>query len=151
MNNLALQFRKLRRLEKAESLLRRALAIDEKARGETHPIIPHRLNNLCTVLIMQGKLDEAKPLLARAWQIKQGNHDITSARVLFVRLAIAFFESRPAGCFIGQLNALLSGDLLEAKANVAQVWKHRRFPRKPSCQAGPGNNRLPRCSYPCSE
>ena len=70
LNNRALKLRKQGELDVAESLLRQALAIDEKARGETHPKIPHRLNNLCTVLIIQGKLDEAKELLERAREAK---------------------------------------------------------------------------------
>jgi tetratricopeptide (TPR) repeat protein len=122
LNNLALQFRKLRRMAEAESLLRRALAIDEKARGEAHPKIPHRLNNICTALIMQGKLDEAKELLARAWQLKCGRHDLTSARLLFVRLTVAMLESQPETLFLGQLKTLLAQESLPDHADVVKVW-----------------------------
>jgi len=122
LNNLALRLRKLSRLEEAEPRLRRALEIDEKARGELHPKIPHRLNNLCTVLVMQDKLNEAKELLARAWRLKTGQHDLTSARLLFVRLAIAMLEAQPSGPFLGQLRTFLELESLADHADVAKIW-----------------------------
>lgn len=122
LNNFALQLRKLGRLAEAEPLLRRALAQDEKLRGGVHPKIPHRINNLCTVLIMQGMLDDAKPMLVRAWQLKFGQHDITSSRLLFARLTVALLESRPVGTFLGQLRALIAQDSLPDHADVVKIW-----------------------------
>jgi hypothetical protein len=84
--------------------------------------IPHRLANLCTTLVMQDKLEESRQHLSRAWLIKQGDHDITSARILFVRLAVAFLESQSAGHFIGQLKVLISGNTLGTKVNIVRVW-----------------------------
>jgi tetratricopeptide (TPR) repeat protein len=122
LNNRALELRKAGKIAEAEPLLRRALELDDKTRGGTHPKIPHRLNNLCTVLIMQGKLEESKPLLSRAWQIKSGQHDLTSARVLFIRLALAFLKSQPTETFIGQLKTILVQESLTDHANVAKIW-----------------------------
>ena len=122
LNNTALEFRNRGQLTEAESMLRRALAIDTEARGGSHPKIPHRLNNLCTVLTMQGKLEEAKHHLAHAWELKTGQHDITSARILFVRLAVAMIESQPADPFLGPLKALLSGAPLGDFADVTSTW-----------------------------
>jgi len=112
LNNAALELRRQGKLAEAEQLLRQALAIDEQDRGATPPKIPHRLNNLCTVLILRGKQAEAKSLLARAWQLKCTRHDLTSTRLLFVRLAIALLEFQPAEVFVGQLKTLLALDPL---------------------------------------
>jgi len=122
LNNAALELRKQGKLAEAEPLLRQALAIEEQDRGATHPKIPHRLNNLCTVLILQGKLAEAKSLLARAWQLKYGRHDLTSTRLLFVRLAIALLEFQPVEVFVGQLKNLLALESLPDHAEVVKVW-----------------------------
>ena len=122
MNHAALELRKQGKLAEAEPLLRQALAIDEEDRGATHPKIPHRLNNLCTVLVPQGKLAEAKSLLARAWQLKRGQHDLTSTRILFVRLAIALLELQPVEVFVGQVKNLLALESLPDHAEVVKVW-----------------------------
>jgi hypothetical protein len=100
----------------------RAVGYSEIGIPRSHPKIPHRLNNLCTVLIMQGKLDEAKVLLVRAWQLKSGQHDLTSARVLYVRLAVALLESEPKEIFVGQLKTLLALESLPDYADVVKVW-----------------------------
>jgi len=122
LNNAALKLRKQGKLADAEPLLRQALAFDEQDHGATHPKIPHRLNNLCTVLIPQGKLAEAKSLLARAWQLKCDRHDLTSTRLLFVRLAIALLESQTVEVFVGQLKNLLALESLPDHAEVVKVW-----------------------------
>lgn len=122
LNNAALELRKQGKLAEAEPLLRQALAIDEQDRSATHPKIPHPLNNLCTVLIPQDKLAEAKSLLARAWQVKRGQHDLTSTRLLFVQLAIALLELQPVEVFVGQLKNLLALESLPDHAEVVKVW-----------------------------
>lgn len=122
LNNRALAMRKSGQLGEAEELLRQALTLDEKLLGLTHPKIPHRLNNLCTLLIMQGKLAEAKPLLARAWQLKFSQHDLTSARLLFVFLTTAMLEGHKPGTFLAQLKKMLAAPGLPNHADVAQTW-----------------------------
>ena len=117
-----MEFRKAGHLAEAEPLLRQALELDEKARGTAHPKIPDRLNNLCTVLIMQGKLDEAKSLLVRAWQLKSGQHDLPSARLLFVRLTVALLEAESPVLFLGQLKTLLAAPELPDHADVMRIW-----------------------------
>lgn len=141
LNHAALELRKQGKLADAEPLLRQALAIDEQDRGATHPKIPHRLNNLCTVLIPQGKLAEAKSLLARAWQLKRGQHDLTSTRLLYVRLAIALLEFQPGEVFIGQLKNLLALESLPDHAEVVKVWDITCFIEslRPKIPPGAGN------------
>jgi len=122
LNRHALELRKAGHLPDAESLLRQALELDEKTLGTTHPKIPHRLMNLSTVLIMQGKLDEARLRLTHAWQLKYGRHDLTSGRLLFVRVALALLELQPTKVFVGQLKTLLMQESVPDHADVARTW-----------------------------
>jgi tetratricopeptide (TPR) repeat protein len=106
LNSLAMDWRRAGRPCEAELLLRQAHEIETRvlpSDSETHP---HRLNNLSTVLIMQGKLDEAVKLLRRAWELMEGRHDTTSVRILLSRLTISLLESRPPGIHIGRLKTL---------------------------------------------
>jgi hypothetical protein len=61
-------------------------------------------------------------LLARAWQLKSGQHDLTSTRLLFVRLTVALLESQPTEKFVGQLKTLLALESLPDYADVMKVW-----------------------------
>ena len=121
-NQLGVCLRILGRAQEAEPYQRRALALDERLREPGHPKIPHRLNNLAVVLVMQGKRDEAKPLLARAWELKRGCHDLTSARIVWVRLAVALVERAEPRVFLGQLKSLLALPELPAHGDVATTW-----------------------------
>ena len=130
LNNLALEFRESGNLDVAEPLLRRALARDRAIRGKSHPKIPHRLNNLCTVLIMKGNLREAKSLLTHAWQLKSGKHDLTSIRLLFVRLTVALLESHPPKSFLGMLKTMVDWESVPDYADVAVTWNIAYFIEK---------------------
>lgn len=121
-NDFALLLRKEGNAVEAEKYLRLALGIDERMRGVNSQKIPHRLMNLCTAIVMQGRLVEAKQHLIRGWQIKTGQHDLTSTRLLFVRLVVALLELQPAGQFVGYLKTVLSQEHLAALTGVARVW-----------------------------
>ncbi len=88
LNTLALDWRQIGRPYEAEMLLRQAREIEARVLSPDSETHPHRLNNLSTVLIMQGKLAESKGLLRRAWELMKGRHDTTSARILLSRLTI---------------------------------------------------------------
>jgi tetratricopeptide (TPR) repeat protein len=119
-NNLALEYRKIELFRQAESLLRRALAGD--IRMKTQAKIPHRLNNIATVLILQGNLAEAREQVSKAWALKSCPHDLTSSRILFIQYMIALLESKNSTPFIGKLKTLLAVDPLPDHADVARVW-----------------------------
>jgi tetratricopeptide (TPR) repeat protein len=119
LNRLAILHRRLGKYDEAELESRRALAIDENVRAADDPKIPHRINNLSMILVMQRKLEEASGLLVWAWQLKIGSYDITSARILFTRLIIAFLESQPTSIYIGHLKTLLSGESLKILGGVS--------------------------------
>ncbi len=121
-NQLGVCLRELGRAAEAEPFQRRALDLDERLRGANHPKVPHRLNNLAIVLVMQGKLDEAKPLLARAWHLKGAGHDVTSARVLWVRLATGMLEGSPTDIFVGQLKTLFEFSELASPGDLSSTW-----------------------------
>ena len=55
----------------AEPVLKRALAINEKARGPDHPDVATDLNNLAILYDDQGKYSEAEPLFKRALAIDE--------------------------------------------------------------------------------
>ncbi len=123
-NQLGVCLRNLGRPADAEPYQRRALAIDERLREPSDPKIPHRTNNLAVVLVMQRKLDEAKPLLARAWHLKHGAHDLTSARVAWVRLAVAMLEHASPRVFLGQVKSLFGLSELPAYGEISLTWDY---------------------------
>ena len=81
-NNLAQLLQHTNRIGEAESLMRRALAIDEAAFGEQHPIVAIRLNNLASLLEETNRIGEAEPLMRHALAIDEaafGKQDPTVA------------------------------------------------------------------------
>ena len=128
LNNQALELREEGRAAEAEPLMRGALQIDERLRGPDDPKVAHRLNNLSSLLVMSGRLSEAREHLQRAWSIKQRtSHDITSPRILFVRLTLALLESEPIGQYVGQLRTLAALPEPADHANVTATWGIAHF------------------------
>ena len=123
-NQLAVCLRSLGRAAEAEPYQRRALELDERLQPPGHPLIPHRLNNLAVVLVMQRRLEEAKLLLGRAWQLTPMPPDLTSARVAWVRLAVAMLEHASPRVFLGQLKSLVGLPQLTAPGNITTIWDH---------------------------
>jgi tetratricopeptide (TPR) repeat protein len=122
INNLSVSLKKKKLLEEAEALARKALALEERARGASHPKIPHRLSNLAILLIANGKVAEAERQLERAWLLKEGGHDLTSSRILYLKLAIAFVRGQSENGTVGRLKTLLSSENLPDHANVTRTW-----------------------------
>ena len=61
------------RYAEAEALIRRTLAIFEKALGPDHPEVGAYLNDLATVYSAQSRYTDAEPLLKRALTITETN------------------------------------------------------------------------------
>jgi hypothetical protein len=57
------------RLDEAEPLMRRALAIDEKSYGPEHPDVARDLNNLASLLYVTNRLNEVGQLMRRMVEI----------------------------------------------------------------------------------
>ena len=122
INNRGLDLREGGRLEEAEWLLRAALAVDIECAGPWRKV-PHRRNNLATVLVMAGRLQEAREQLMMAWQSIGCEYDLTSARILTTRLATAFVAEEPYTLFLGQLKQHLTIQPLPDLANVSFHWR----------------------------
>jgi WD40 repeat protein len=123
----AVYLRSTGRPEESEPHLRRVLEIERQVLPPDSPLLPHHMNELCTVLVMQGLLPESASLAADAWNLQQGRHDMTSARILLVRLAIAILESQPTGLYIGLLKTLLAGPDLNVPPGITRFWDIKSF------------------------
>jgi tetratricopeptide (TPR) repeat protein len=74
LNQFALLLKDTNRLNEAEPLMRRALAIDEKSYDSEHPNVARDLNNLAVLLLATNRLDEAEPLMRRALAIDEKSY-----------------------------------------------------------------------------
>ena len=124
LNEAALMCRRGGQLTEAERLLRLAIEIEDGVVAPESPKRPHRRNNLAVVLMRAGKLDEAQQMNAAAWELKGiGLHDLTSGRILLVRIALRLLAGdRDVGLYLGQLRTLMSRDDLDYFGNVAPIW-----------------------------
>ena len=52
-------------------MIKRALAISEKALGPEHPVVAIRLNNLARLYEAQGRVSDAEPLYKRALTLRE--------------------------------------------------------------------------------
>jgi tetratricopeptide (TPR) repeat protein len=70
LNNLAVLYRAQGQYAQAEPLLKRSLAIREKALGPDHPDVAISLNNLAALYRKSGREKEAEGLEKRAATIR---------------------------------------------------------------------------------
>ncbi len=73
LNQVGLKLHHLANWTKAEPLMRRALAIDEKNFGPDHPIVAIRLSNLAGLLQDTNRMHKAELLIRRALEIGEKN------------------------------------------------------------------------------
>jgi tetratricopeptide (TPR) repeat protein len=71
LGNMAMLYRAQGHYAEAEPLLKRAMAISEKALGPDHPGVAISLNNLAGLYRAQGRYGEAAPLYERALAISE--------------------------------------------------------------------------------
>jgi len=109
--------RKRGELGAAERRLRQALDVAIPAER------PHVLNGLALVLVRTAGLYAAWRANAEAWRLLDGAHDVTSARVLLVRVAFRILAGdRNVGLYFGQLKTLLARPSLSRWGGVARHW-----------------------------
>lgn len=77
MDNLASLYMQEGRYGEAMPLYERALAINEKVLGPTHPSVAINLNNLAQLFTRQGDYNKAEPLLKRALAIDEKRSGLT--------------------------------------------------------------------------
>lgn len=73
-------------------------------------------------LILLGKLEEARQILAANWRLNAPPHANTKPRIAFLRHLIALLESQPDTPFLGQLKTFLAGLELPVATGVAVPW-----------------------------
>jgi hypothetical protein len=119
----ALEHRKLNRLKHAERLLRQAIRIEDGQVAADSFKRTHRRSNLALVMLRAGKLTEARRLTGEAWRLKGGQHDLTSGRILVVRIALCLLRRhRDVDLYLGQLKTLLSAGPLACPGNITPTW-----------------------------
>ena len=138
-NNYCATLRRQGQAGQAEPLARRVSATTAKVLGNTHPLAIHRANNLVLTLLMLGKLEEAREILAANWHLKAPPHANTTPCIVFLRHVIALLESQPSTPFLGQLKTLLSSPELPVAADVAVPWKIAYFIEHLSPKLPPGS------------
>jgi hypothetical protein len=123
LNNQAIELRKIRRFDEAAVLLRRAISIEDRLLPPGHPKRAHRRNNLAIICLLANQLDEAGRINAEAWALKSGQHDLTSGRILFARIAINWLQKADATCCLGQLKTLLEQPQIPCLGDVNPQWE----------------------------
>jgi tetratricopeptide (TPR) repeat protein len=84
LNNLAMLLMNTNRLAAAETLMRRALAIDDLFDEPQDPNVARRLNNLASLFQATNRLDEAEPLLRRSLLIEERSRSTDGPLVAIV-------------------------------------------------------------------
>jgi tetratricopeptide (TPR) repeat protein len=122
LNNHALVLRTLNRYDEAAAQLQRAIGIEDRLLPPEHPIRAHRRNNLAIVFMLANRLDEAISVADKAWLLTRGRRDVTSGRILFVRIALSWLRNEDPGPFSGQLRTMLAEPELPCLGWVARRW-----------------------------
>jgi tetratricopeptide (TPR) repeat protein len=123
LNNHALLLRRLKRFDEAATLLQRAIGIEDRYLPPDHPKRAHRCNNLAIVRMLADQLDEARHVNAGAWSLKASQHDVTSGRILFTRIALCWLRDADASHYLGQLRTLLAQPELPCLGGIDRQWQ----------------------------
>lgn len=124
--NYACTLGNLGRAPEAEIMFRRSLAVASNAKDafpSDSPVLVHWKNHLAAALLIQDKLTEATQVCAECWQMQAGRKDLTAARILYVRTALALLLGHPCHRFLGQLKALCTSGPLPAPNGVPVNWR----------------------------
>lgn len=81
LDEMGRAYQGLGRYDRAEPLLRRALALRRSAHGGDHLDVAKSLDNVATLLQRQGRYEEAEPLFRRALAVRRGHPDPAEANV----------------------------------------------------------------------
>ena len=77
---------------------------------------------MALAIILLGKLEEARQILAANWRLNAPPHANTTPRIAFLRHLIALLESQPDTPFLGQLKTLLTGPELPVTSDITVPW-----------------------------
>ncbi len=127
LNCYALLLRKLRRYEEAAAHLERAIELGKRFFSAEHPIQSHFRNNRAIALMLAVQLDEAIQQNAEAWSLKahisEGGHDVTSGRILFLRIVMSWLSGSDAADYLGQLRTLFEQPELPCREDIDRHWQ----------------------------
>ena len=123
LNSLALDERNAGEFAEAEDLLQAALEVEKEAYPEGHPKLPHRMGNLCFVMILRGDLEQGKRLNREALQLNGMCGDVTTGRLLFMQLVLSLLTKRESLESVRNLRNHVAQDKIEAQADIATEWK----------------------------
>jgi len=122
LTEFGVQLRKRGQLNDARMLLHAALTLDREVLGWRHPRLPHRLMNLASVELLLGRLERARRLIHRAWRWQTREADLTAARIVTLRLAVAWLQKESTSLYLGQLKSILRAGSLSNLAEVHTFW-----------------------------
>jgi hypothetical protein len=126
LNNFGLQLREQRRLDESRELVHASLKLSARALGGHTPKLSHRLMNLAGVELLRGQHRRARLLLGRAWRHQVHVPDLTAARILTVRLAVAIVTSETRDIYVAQLRTIFDSpslsDVAETDAHWSVAW-----------------------------
>ncbi|HEU4690080.1 MAG TPA: HEAT repeat domain-containing protein [Vicinamibacterales bacterium] len=122
LNTLGVELRNRVQLNDARVMFHAALSLDRESLGWQHPKVPHRLMNLASAELLLGRLERARRLLHRAWRWQARGPDCTAARILTLRLVIAWSQKEPTSLYLGQLKSILQAGSLSNLADVHAYW-----------------------------
>jgi tetratricopeptide (TPR) repeat protein len=127
LNNHALLLRKLSRFDEAAEQLRRAIAIEDRLLPTGHPNRAHRRNNLAIVLMLAGQTDDAAEANVEASELNaryvESEHDMTSVRILVIRVVLQWLQGSDAAVALGQIQLLLEQPELPCHGRIDANWK----------------------------
>ena len=122
LNNQSHELRKRGYASEAEPIDSRLVKATVKVLGEANVLTIHRRNNLVLTLVLLGKLQEAKEMLAANWQLNASPIGNITPRIIYLRYIVALLGSEPYTPFPGQLKILLTGPELPVASEVAVPW-----------------------------
>jgi tetratricopeptide (TPR) repeat protein len=122
LNNYAIDLRRLDRYTEAAAMLQRAIGIEDQYLTTDHPKRAHRRNNLAIIFMLADRLDEALHVNREAWSLKAGQHDMTSGRILLIRIALCLLKNAESNQYIGQLRTLIAQPEIPCLGDIARQW-----------------------------
>jgi tetratricopeptide (TPR) repeat protein len=109
----------------AEPVDRHAVAGSIKVFGKSHPLVIHRSNNLVLTLVLLGKLEQAREVLAGNELSKFKPYENLTPRITFLRYVMELLSA--SGCelaadLLGRLKFHFARDPLPVFTNIDPYW-----------------------------
>lgn len=123
LSSKALIFRDTEKLREAECLARAAVLLDAETWDAVDLGQAHRMNNLASILLVQGKVQEASELLRLAWLAVSDDYDLVGARTATLRVGCSLLAKQSPREPMKGLREQVARWPFENKASVALPWR----------------------------